>query len=93
MATRLEAGGYAHGEMDPHDRRRVLIHASPTGVRHAFSLFDDLYAAAADMYTAYRERDLRMLMGLIRAYRTLITDHTAVLNAEATADSRETRVR
>jgi DNA-binding MarR family transcriptional regulator len=83
MATRLEAGGYAHREMDPNDRRRVLIHASPTGTRHAFSLFDDLYQAAADMYASYKDRDLKRLIGLIRAYRTLITDHTARLNAEA----------
>src|SRR5919109_27784 len=42
MATRLEAGGYAHREMDPHDRRRVLLHASPAGVQQVYALFDRL---------------------------------------------------
>src|SRR5688500_16607569 len=32
MASRLEAGGYARREMDPKDRRRVLLHPLPDGV-------------------------------------------------------------
>src|SRR5256885_11947534 len=43
MASRLEAGGYAHPAMDPHDRPRALSHASPAGPHQAFSLFDDLH--------------------------------------------------
>ena len=81
MAGRLEAGGYAHREMDPNDRRRVLIHASPSGVEQAFSLFDDLYAAAAEMYSRYEERELRMLVDLLRAYRGLVDEHTARLRS------------
>jgi DNA-binding MarR family transcriptional regulator len=84
MASRLEAGGYAHREMDPNDRRRVLIHASPSGVEQAFSLFDDLYAAAADMYSRYEERDLWTLVDLLRAYRHLVTEHTARLREAPT---------
>jgi len=90
MATRLEAGGYAHREMDPNDRRRVLIHASPDGAQQAFSLFDDLYQAAAAMFTTYNERDLRKLIDLLRAYRKLITDHTATLHAAPTRPNRKT---
>ena len=81
MASRLEAGGYAHREMDPNDRRRVLIHASPSGAHQAFSLFDDLYHAATAMYSTYQEPDLRMLLDLLRGYRQLITDQTAALRA------------
>jgi len=82
MATRLEAGGYAHREMDPGDRRRVLIHASPSGAHQAFSLFDDLYAAADAMYSTHDERNLTMLIDLLRAYRQLITEQTAALRVE-----------
>jgi DNA-binding MarR family transcriptional regulator len=49
MASRLEAAGYARREMDPSDRRRVVLHALPAGVRQAFSLFDSLYQAANDL--------------------------------------------
>jgi DNA-binding MarR family transcriptional regulator len=83
MATRLEAGGYAHREMDPNDRRRVLIHASPSGADQAFRLFDDLYHAAATMNATYRREDLRMLIELLRRYRQLLTEQAATLRADS----------
>jgi DNA-binding MarR family transcriptional regulator len=82
MATRLEAGGYAHREMDPTDRRRVLIHASPSGAAQAFSLFDDLYHAAAAMNATYRKQDLRTLIDLLRRYRHLLTEQAAALRTD-----------
>jgi DNA-binding MarR family transcriptional regulator len=82
MAGRLESGGYAHRKMDPTDRRRVLLSASPSGARRAFRLFDDLAGAAAELSTRYPERDLRRLLGLLRAYRQLIDEHAATLRAE-----------
>jgi DNA-binding MarR family transcriptional regulator len=91
MAGRLEVGGYAYREMDPNDRRRVLIHALPPGAQQAFSLFDDLYQAASAMYTAYEDRDLQMLINLLRAYRQLITDHTTTLRAEPPPPSHKTK--
>jgi DNA-binding MarR family transcriptional regulator len=82
MATRLEAGGYARREMDPADRRRVLLHASPSGAEQAFGLFDDLYAATSGLYASYPERDLKMLVELLGRFRQLITDHTAGIRAK-----------
>ena len=79
MATRLEAGGYAHREMDPTDRRRVLIHASPSGAKQAFGLFDDLYQAAATMNASYEHRELHMLIELLRRYRELLNQQAATL--------------
>jgi DNA-binding MarR family transcriptional regulator len=86
MASRLEAGGYAARQMDPNDRRRVLIHASPSGAHQAFSLFDDLYNAAAEMFSRYEQRDLQMLLDLLRTYRQLVTEHTANLRATASTE-------
>jgi len=84
MATRLEAGGYARREMDPKDRRRVLLHASASGIQKAYGLFDGLYHASTKLYAAYEERDVRMLVELLGRFRQLIADHTAVLrNAPA----------
>jgi DNA-binding MarR family transcriptional regulator len=79
MATRLEAGGYAHREMDPHDRRRVLLHASPAGAKQAFSLFDGLYRASADLHARRPQRDQEKLLALLREYRQLITEYAAAL--------------
>jgi DNA-binding MarR family transcriptional regulator len=90
MATRLEAGGYAHREMDPTDRRRVLIHASPAGADQAFRLFDDLYRAAATMNATYRKQDLRMLLDLLRRYRQLLTEQAATLRADPTPPTTRT---
>jgi DNA-binding MarR family transcriptional regulator len=79
MATRLEAGGYARREMDPKDRRRVLLHASPSGLEKAYGLFTGLYEAAERLTADYAERDLRMLVALLGRFRQLITEHTTVL--------------
>ena len=79
MASRLEAGGYARREMDPTDRRRVLLHASAEGNRQAFGLFDDLYAAAHQLLAAYPEDDVRMLAALLRGYRELIQEPASQL--------------
>jgi len=82
MATRLEAGGYARREMDPNDRRRVYLHASPTGARQAFSLFDGLYRASASLLGELPEPDQTMLLTTLRRYRRVIDENTANLRAE-----------
>jgi DNA-binding MarR family transcriptional regulator len=79
MATRLEAGGFAHREMDPKDRRRVLLHASPSGLDKVYHFFDNLYQASTRLYEAYDERDVRMLRELLGRFRELLADHTALL--------------
>ncbi|OLB73718.1 MAG: hypothetical protein AUI14_25440 [Actinobacteria bacterium 13_2_20CM_2_71_6] len=81
MATRLEAGGYAYREMDPKDRRRVLLHASPSGARQAYSLFDDLYRAADKLHSQYRERDQKLLLDLLGKFRELIIEYAATIRA------------
>ena len=79
MATRLEAGGYAHREIDPQDRRRVLIHPSPEGLGKAFGLFDGLYRASVEMFDAYGEKDLQLLVALLTRFREIMTRQTAAL--------------
>jgi DNA-binding MarR family transcriptional regulator len=79
MATRLEAGGYARREIDPHDRRRVLMHPSPDGVRKAFSLFDGLYDAAVELHSTYGEQDIQVLVDLIGRFRRIVADQAAGL--------------
>jgi len=88
MATRLEAGGYAHREMDPSDRRRVVLHASPAGAEKAFGLFDGLYEAAAELNARYSQRDQQRLLVLLRNYRELISQYTSTVRAQPGTGSR-----
>ncbi|MFI6602403.1 MarR family winged helix-turn-helix transcriptional regulator [Nonomuraea sp. NPDC050536] len=83
MATRLEAGGYARREIDPKDRRRVLMHASPAGARQAFGLFDDFYEATTELYASSSEQELRALVDLVARFRQVITDHAARIRSGA----------
>jgi DNA-binding MarR family transcriptional regulator len=79
MATRLEAGGYARREIDPQDRRRVLMHASPTGAQQAFALFDDVFQATMDLFASVRPQDLRKLARLLAQFRGILTGHAAAI--------------
>lgn len=88
MATRLETGGYASREMDPNDRRRVLLRASTAGARQAFSLFDSLYQAAADLHARSSPREQKRLLTLLRQYRQLIAEHTAKIRAQNVREHR-----
>lgn len=82
MATRLESGGYAYREIDPKDRRRILMHASAEGTRQAFRLFDDFYIAATRLFTVYDEPDLRKLAELLTRFRQTLTDQAAAIRIQ-----------
>jgi DNA-binding MarR family transcriptional regulator len=79
MASRLEAGGYARREMDPKDRRRVLLHPLPDGVTQAFRLFDDFFEATSGLCAAYPEKDVRTLLDMLARFRATIADHASIL--------------
>jgi DNA-binding MarR family transcriptional regulator len=81
MATRLEAGGYAYREIDPKDRRRIVMHASPTGTQRAFSLFDDFYQASASLFASYGERDQKLLLDVLARFRQVLTEQAAAIKA------------
>lgn len=81
MATRLEAGGYARREIDPNDRRRVLMHASPTGSQQAFSLFDDFYQAIVDLLGKADRKDVEGLKRLLTQFRGILVEHAAEIRA------------
>ncbi|WP_204039476.1 MarR family winged helix-turn-helix transcriptional regulator [Acrocarpospora phusangensis] len=84
MASRLESGGYAHREIDPADRRRVLLHASPTGASQAFNLFDHFYAATAALQESSTESELRALLTLLTRFREVIQEQAAAIRSDDT---------
>jgi DNA-binding MarR family transcriptional regulator len=79
MAARLEAGGYARREIDPADRRRILLHASPDGARRASGLFDDLHRASAALAEQYGEDDLRRVLEVLDRFGALLDGQAAVV--------------
>jgi len=81
MATRLEKGGYAHREMDPRDRRRILMHASPSGTERAFGLFDGFYEATTDAFARYSEDERRLLLDLLARFRRVLEEQAAAIKA------------
>ena len=88
LAVRLEAGGYAHREIDPADRRRILLHPSPAGARQAFGLFDDLYRASVELGSDYSEPDLRRLLDVLLRYRDLLRQQASAVHRPAADDPR-----
>jgi DNA-binding MarR family transcriptional regulator len=81
MATRLEAGGYAYREIDPKDRRRILMHASPSGADRAFSQFDGFYQAVVGLFESYGERDQKLLIDVLARFRQILIDQAAAIKA------------
>jgi DNA-binding MarR family transcriptional regulator len=81
MATRLEAGGYAYREIDPKDRRRILMHALPAGAQKAFSQFDGFYQAVVGLFDSYGERDQKLLIDLLARFRHILVDQAAAIKA------------
>jgi DNA-binding MarR family transcriptional regulator len=77
MATRLEKGGYATREIDPKDRRRILMSASPAGTERAFGMFDGFYEATVGLFARYDERDRRLLLDLLTRYRQVLVEQAA----------------
>ena len=79
MATRLEAGGYARREIDPTDRRRILMHASPAGAERAFSLFDGFYQEAVGLFASYQVSDQQLLLELLARFTQVLNDQAAAI--------------
>lgn len=79
MASRLENGGYVRREIDPKDRRRIVMHAVPEGAQQAFSRFDGFYEAVVELFGSYSESDQRLLLDVLPRFRQILIDQAAAL--------------
>ena len=82
MATRLEAGGYARRDIDPADRRRILMTALPAGAERAFALFDDLYNATTALLASHPPEELSRLIDLLAEYREIVLEKANRLTSQ-----------
>ena len=70
IATRLERSGYVHRRVDPDDRRRKVLTATPDGVEHLDGLeehADAVQGALLAALTAKEQGELIRLLGLVLA--------------------------
>ena len=76
LVDRLEAGGWVRRERDPHDRRRVFVHASSERGEELWALYQPL----ADAIEAYRDglaaRDLRVVVEFLEFANGTIAEAT-----------------
>ncbi|RSM60083.1 MarR family transcriptional regulator [Kibdelosporangium aridum] len=76
MAARLEKHGYVTREIDPADRRRVLLRVEEEGAERAFALFDDVYQSMVELFGEYQERDLQTLAEILPRFRAILAGWT-----------------
>ncbi|ONI91159.1 hypothetical protein ALI144C_01495 [Actinosynnema sp. ALI-1.44] len=74
MAARLEKNRYVTREVDPADRRRVLLTVQPEGTEQAFALFDGMYQSMVELFAEYPEADLRRVAEILPRYRAILAE-------------------
>jgi DNA-binding MarR family transcriptional regulator len=79
MASRLENGGYVRREIDPKDRRRVVMHVTPERAQQAFREFDGFYEAVVGLFGSYSDDEQRLLLDLLPRFRQILVDQAAAL--------------
>jgi DNA-binding MarR family transcriptional regulator len=64
MVDRLERAGYVRREVDPGDRRRVIIHPLPERLAAIASSYRGMTAAWSELLAAYSDEQLRLFLDL-----------------------------
>ncbi|MFD9740684.1 MarR family transcriptional regulator [Umezawaea sp. NPDC059074] len=82
MVDRLEAAGLVRREVDPDDRRRVLVTATETDSGHD-GLFADLSAAMGAMMSRYSPAELKVIADFVDRTVHVLKEQTAKLSDES----------
>jgi DNA-binding MarR family transcriptional regulator len=64
MVDRLERAGYVHRQVDPRDRRRVIIHPLPERLATIAPHYQAMAAAWTDLLAAYSDQQLALFLEL-----------------------------
>lgn len=66
MIDRLERGGYVQRELDPKDRRRVIVRVIPERCQEAIAYFEPMRQAAHEIYTHYTDEQLVLILDVLQ---------------------------
>jgi len=84
VAARLETAGHVPREIDPTDRRRIVLSASNTGAWQTFGTFESLFQQTAELFANHDQADLARLAKLIDAYRQVLVRYAETLKSKST---------
>lgn len=75
LVDRLLAAGHVRREVDPTDRRRVLLVVEPAAVHLGQEFFQPLAADLAGVMAAYDDAELALIEGFLRASTEVVRTH------------------
>ena len=76
LIDRMERAGYFLRRSDPGDRRKVLVHLTPTGREREQQTFEPLAKDSIAMLRSYSDRDLTLIGDFLRQARALVEHAT-----------------
>lgn len=85
MVDRLERGGYVRRELDPADRRRVVLQVVPERVGDISRYYESMGSRWQERVEGYSDRELRLLLTFLRRGREDTNAETAELRADGRA--------
>ncbi|WP_143526465.1 MarR family transcriptional regulator [Rubrobacter xylanophilus] len=77
VVDRLEGAGYARRERDREDRRRVIV--SLSGGREISPMFDAVRRASEELYSAYTDEELVLILDFFTRAVPVLREQTARL--------------
>lgn len=80
LIDRLERKGFVRRVRDQGDRRRVIVEIDPTRVAAFGALFADLVRGLEEMYAAYSDDELAVILDFLRRAAAVQRNATARLN-------------
>src|ERR1041384_3186887 len=80
MVDRLERAGLVRREVDPNDRRRVVVTATDSGKDAHNGLFTELGAAMAAMMTRYSPAEQQVISDFVARTVDVLKEQTAKLS-------------
>jgi DNA-binding MarR family transcriptional regulator len=84
VIDRLEQGGFARRERDPHDRRKVIVQSIQEH-KHEIphQIFASLRQRYAELFSSYNDQELAFILDYIIRSSAVMTEETAKLRQEA----------
>jgi DNA-binding MarR family transcriptional regulator len=86
VIDRMEKAGYARRELDPTDRRRVIVQLIPEILdRESVPVFAPMLAASAEVMARYSDQELATITDFVNRAIPILSEATAQLRKAGTA--------